>query len=406
MKSYFLWLLFPILLCGCMGKEKGKVEKADSLVSVSSADLTKEVEKTEEVFEDMSFWEIDVTKTYPRKSISIQSIADVKYIPIETNDSMLWRGGDMKYVREDMIIAGNNSVGIMVYGGNGKALYSFGKRGAGPEEYGAIDALCFDKDAGELYAFDLMGCRVKVYGIKGDYRRTLSLPYSGKHRVYRIVNLNKNELLAYISNDIYACLSKKDGSIIKEKRFCTDKDFSLAINKDGQRANVFINTMVKQQDRYILTAYASDTTYIVDRNFQMRPFGKQSPKVLSMDPPVFLFFGLDAPDFSLAYSVKKVWDFEKNEGFPRVNYLIDKKRGGVWTYDYFINDDYVGFEVDVTHYNEVDTEYGVAVLALKASQLVEARKGGKLKGELKKMTENMQEDDNPILMVVKFKNRE
>ena len=46
----------------------------------------------QELSTSKDLWTFDVTKEYPTKEIYIQDIADVDYIPLETNDSMLWLG--------------------------------------------------------------------------------------------------------------------------------------------------------------------------------------------------------------------------------------------------------------------------------------------------------------------------
>ena len=44
-----------------------------------------------------------------------------------------------------------------------------------------------------------------------------------------------------------------------------------------------------------------------------------------------------------------------------------------------------------------------ATIQLEAFKLVEALEAGELGGELKTIAEGLKEDDNPVLMVVKFK---
>lgn len=398
-------LLVLVIMSGCMNKEKSNTEKKDSLFSADSLDRTvaNSIDsKAKGTTPVIAPWNIDVTKSYPRKNISLQSIAEVKYIPIETNDSMLWRAGDMRYVRENMIIASNNDCGIMIYDGQGKAKYSFNKRGGGSNEYGSISALCYDKTANELFVLDIMACRIKVYDLKGEFKRSISLKYGGKHRVYNIMNFNENELLAYVAHDIFARLSKKNGTIIEEKRFGKDKEISLMIRDGINRADLAVDLMIKGNDKYIISAYASDTTYLLDKQGNLEMFGVRVPPVLSLKPHIFLFPGLDTPRFYFAFSVKKVWDFNNNEGFPAVGYILDKKENSIYEYDDLTNDDFKGSKIDITHYNTVDTEYGTAVQILKASELVEAREKDKLKGKLKELAANMREDDNPILLVAKF----
>ena len=77
------------LLTGCTGKS----------VNDSSANI----------------WTFDVTKEYPKKEMYIQDIADVKYVPLESNDSMLWLGSEIEFLDEDYIIGANPRSGILVH---------------------------------------------------------------------------------------------------------------------------------------------------------------------------------------------------------------------------------------------------------------------------------------------------
>ena len=72
-------------------------------------------------------WTFDVTKEYPTKEIYIQDIADVDYIPLETNDSMLWLGREVRYIGEDYIMGASNKTGVYIHDGKGNALHSFNK---------------------------------------------------------------------------------------------------------------------------------------------------------------------------------------------------------------------------------------------------------------------------------------
>ena len=80
-KLYTITLLLASMLLSC-GGGKGEAQKQ----KVSDG-----------------LWTFDVTKKYPTKEIYIQDIADVDYIPLETNDSILWRGREVLYLDDDYI---------------------------------------------------------------------------------------------------------------------------------------------------------------------------------------------------------------------------------------------------------------------------------------------------------------
>ena len=68
----------------------------------------------------------------------------------------------------------------------------------------------------------------------------------------------------------------------------------------------------------------------------------------------------------------------------------------------FSNKDYRTADVfDELLFNGSDAN--TAYMKLEAFDLIEALEAGELSGELKTIAEGLKEDDNPVLMVVKFK---
>jgi hypothetical protein len=82
------------------------------------------------------------------------------------------------------------------------------------------------------------------------------------------------------------------------------------------------------------------------------------------------------------------------------NAIYDRKDGKVY-HPKFTNKDYPSMEK--IHLNFCKEENACAIVQLEAFDLIEALEAGELSGELKTITEGLKEDDNPVLMVVKFK---
>jgi hypothetical protein len=95
--------------------------------------------------------EIDVSQKYPSKTLYLQDIAKVEYIPLETNANTLMSLGlnMIAYVSDDYIIATNSTQGdIFVFDGKGKSKYSFNHKGQGPLEYTNLyGGIAFDEKA-------------------------------------------------------------------------------------------------------------------------------------------------------------------------------------------------------------------------------------------------------------------
>ena len=94
---------------------------------------------------------VDVSKTYPKKKLVLQDIADIRYIPIETSDEFLCASGPRVIAPDKIIIPEYKSGDILVYDAEGKALNKFNRKGGGPEEYAAPTNLMYDENTGELF---------------------------------------------------------------------------------------------------------------------------------------------------------------------------------------------------------------------------------------------------------------
>ncbi|MDR3340785.1 MAG: 6-bladed beta-propeller [Candidatus Symbiothrix sp.] len=120
---------------------------------------------------------IDVTKQYPKQeAVPIQHIAEVEYIPLETNDAFLCDESDgIVYIDTENILFYNQADGnFFLFSGNGKALHVFNRKGQGPEEYRSGYASFFDKESKEIYVGSEN--RLIVYDLSGNFKRNLTLP--------------------------------------------------------------------------------------------------------------------------------------------------------------------------------------------------------------------------------------
>ena len=165
MKGYIFILQLCLFAMSCVNNNQN--QKAEQEISESEVKPNESSEKNE-----FKFWEFDMRKEYPAKDLYIQDIADVEYLPIETNDSMLWLGREINYVDDDIIMAANDKSGVLFHDRkSGKALYSFHRKGNGPEEYRALSSVAYDKEKNEVFVLDMMSSKDYVYDDKVKFIR-------------------------------------------------------------------------------------------------------------------------------------------------------------------------------------------------------------------------------------------
>ena len=105
--------------------------------------------------------------------------------------------------------------------------------------------------------------------------------------------------------------------------------------------------------------------------------------------------------------VKNEYDFQQKEGFPRTNLVYDSEEKALYRSTLY-NGDMMDSEPintssrSFTYRNMNDR--GVAFTqTLFAHELVEAYQEGRLKGRLKEIAATLGEEDNPVILIAKYK---
>lgn len=346
-------------------------------------------------------WTFDVTKEYPTKEIYIQDIADVDYIPLETNDSILWRGREVLYLDDDYIVGANRNNGVYFHDGKGKALNMFNKMGQGPKEYSDMYKVQYDKKSDEIYINDMF--KYYVYDKEGNFKRSFQgIEDKLYSRIEQFFILNEDELIQYNYNNHYTRVSRLTGEHLGDiKLGVADSTTTLSFRKNNMIFNTIVSHFTKDKEGYIITSFPSDTTYLLTSNLQLKPIGVRIPPVSSQDVPVFLLPVKNTPRYYFMSTIKK------EDSFPTKAYMMDKKTNQIYYLkDYFKNKDYIGLKVHLDMFGPsvlANLPNNVCVQSLNITKLCEAYEEGKLSGKLKDIAANLKEDDNPVLMIIKFR---
>ena len=378
-KLYTITLLLASMLLSC-GGGKGEAQKQ----KVSDG-----------------LWTFDVTKKYPTKEIYIQDIADVDNIPLETNDSILWRGREVLYLDDDYIVGANRNNGVYFHDGKGKVLNMFNKMGQGPKEYLDMYKVQYDKKSDEIYINDMF--KYYVYDKEGNFKRSFQgIEDKLYSRIEQFFILNEDELIQYNYNNHYTRVSRLTGEHLGDiKLGVADSTTTLHFRKNNMIFNTIVSHFTKDKEGYIITSFSSDTTYLLTSNLQLKPIGVRIPPVSSQDVPVFLLPVKNTPRYYFMSTIKK------EDSFPVKAYMMDKKTNQIYYLkDYFKNKDYIGLKVHLDMFGPsvlADLPNNVCVQSLNITKLCEAYEEGKLSGKLKDIAANLKEDDNPVLMIIKFR---
>ncbi|MDD2953888.1 MAG: 6-bladed beta-propeller, partial [Parabacteroides sp.] len=154
------------------------------------------------------------------------------------------------------------------------------------------------------------------------------------------------------------------------------------------------------QDKWILTEPSTYTIYRNEPNGGLQPFITRTPSVRTMEPEIFLFPGVITPRYYFLQTVKKECDFEKNQDMPKTDLVFDRQENKIYQYTVYNRDFNKRTEDMSARCINGETAFYVT---LEANELVEAYEKDKLNGPLKAIAAKLNEEDNPVIMIVKPK---
>ena len=377
------------LLVGCTGN-KGADHQTDELIT------------------------IDVTADYPEKELIMQDFMDVAYIRLDNSDEYITQGVVKAVGKNHIFITNINSDGdIFVFDRRGKGLKKINRKGGSGEEYNSIYNIVCDEKKQEFFVNDNFTNKVLVYDFEGNYKRTL--PYQKDCKFVDIQNFGQGELICSNStfsrtkettiSPIYV-ISKQDGTVVAtpDIKYGEKKSATMRIENEGKLFGLSPSTVfpiLPMGDDQILLELSSDTVYRYSSDHSIKSFLVRTPSIQTMNPEVFLFTSLFTDKYYFMEAVRKEYDFNLKKGFPSTNLVYDTNDKRIYTYKVY-NDDF-------TTQDEVNLKsrpLGGDILSwqtLEAYKLIEAYEKGELKGRLKEIAATLNEDSNPVIMLLKSK---
>ena len=392
--KYFI-ITICVLLAGCSAKSTNHSKNNEEQSSVvNKKDLT-----------------ILNLTTDPNKMLNLKDIADIEYVPLETNDSILVRWNP-NLISEQYIIYCNENGQIITFNRQGKVIHSFNHKGGGPEEYNYINNIVLDEKKEELY-IEYAG-KISIYSINGKFKRRFVLPK--KILPECLTNYDEYYLFCYNSYSLdmpekyatkeeiknrekpYFFISKQTGEI-------TPFDYSIP-NRIGNRMVEVGDNEIAYNEMYIypisqntpdimITEFADDTIYSL-KNGKLLPVMVKQPSTHTINPPMMVGIDLFTDRYIFIYAIKKV----KNEGYNTsdIDYRVYDRQSNEF-YSFNTN----RLPISIPMKSKLACPRNTAIQYINAELLCQAYKANRLEGVLKEIASILKEDDNPVLMLIKFK---
>ena len=313
-----------------------------------------------------------------------------------------------------IIIANYKSYDCYIFDRNGKIINFFNHKGQGPNEYLNITGITVDETKREIYIVDHpQKNRIMVYSFDGDFVRKLSLP--AKTTIGTIHNIDNETLLCEDNNHRngnkkpYFLISKQNGHIINELDIIFNKEriSPRFYQKTGEKGVMAIaygyNPIIRFNEDYIIGDISHDTIYQYSKNKTLTPILVKTPSIYSQDPQIMVIPEFKTPKLFFLERTERKFNFEEKKGFEREKIVYDYNSG--FFYKYVLkNKDYPNqnFYLNSGGY-AYRAEKNTLCQFIPAEELIEANDNGELHGPLKEITKTLKIDDNPVLMIIKFK---
>jgi len=407
-----------------MDREENSLATDDALLSQS---LAQEI-ILERNYDNITIPVIDVSQDYPKKSIKFQDIADIEYIPLETSDHVLIdRSYKIFHVSDNYIVVSNSRQGdIFIFGRDGKIKYSFNHRGQGPEDYLYTNNLVFDENNKEIFVYARKATPVfLVYAEDGKYKRTIKGPLFKIDGGLEVKNFDDNYLLFYeevpieslVANNPYTLVSKKDGAatsldISFQQRYTHQYAEITSRDPDGTPTGfglrmffMYYNNWHDGQD-LIIADISCDTIFQI-KDKSLTPLIRRTPSVHRTDPKVFLTSILKTEQFMLLYRIKMMPNGGDPSSYVPVTLMYDfltkeihETSRSTYLSSFFVNDDCPRFNT-FSFKSEAAVPKNTLVFSTEAVRLRDNRDN--THGKLKDIASTIDPEDNPVLMIAKFR---
>ena len=404
MKKFYL-ILTCAALCACGGGNKQQA--------------TATYEKMEEET-TISLPILDLEKKYPQKVITLQDIADVEYIVLESHNEALI-SAPYTVVTDSMIITYSPlEDNVIFFQRNGKFSHSFNRKGQSGKEYTGISDMRVNVATKEIYINDNLKRCVQVYTYNGEYIRTLKLkstPHNG-YLMGTIYNCDEEHILAEdwwnvdelkeqpTNHQPYYRISTSDDSISRLPLFI-EKRIRDGFKWYDEKSDTFgsmgvgLSPVAYINDELIIADFGLDTVYSYKENL-LTPIAVRKNQMKSEDVPIVAGIEAITDKYYLWYACEK--DIKKTI-WPDWTYLQDRRTGKciqTKLVDKNITDKKHRFRSRPSANGYTVPKHHI-MQYYPAYVLIELLEEGKLQGELKEIASKLTEEDNPVIMLAKFK---
>lgn len=357
--------------------------------------------------------QIDMNADYPKKEIILQDIAEISYIPLETTNEILFEGSIVEFSENGIVVEDISNDRMLLFYPDGKARSLFKRKGESGQEYTSLHDGVVDWKRKEIFVSHKGGEEIQVYTLEGEHKRTLKI--NGMMMSSQsLCHFDDDHLLAFKRTPILGgnkpvepyrpllLISKENGSV---DSLAYQKDYLASLRITGLSAQAYISLPEFQNSGSLtfMTDMGADTIYTIQKDGRLSPYLTRTPSVTSDKEGKFFLMlaGVSGRYDFLTRQAKQLVlgsDYVARDEITH-SLVLDRKTGEIFEPEYK-NSECPSLDVEPRFVAGYDN---CACYYWEAFDLIEALQAGELSGELKTIAEGLKEDDNPVLMVLKFK---
>ena len=197
-------------------------------------------------------------------------------------------------------------------------------------------------------------------------------------------------------------MSKKDGTIISELNILIPKRYTLSYVGEGRMHLYRLPYNRYHGQDFVIADMSHDTIYKLSKNKELTPLFIRKPSVSSSDPLVVWSSMLITDKFLLLHRATKNKSSSDAATAVSIDTLMHNLSTGEINQVSFVNDDFPSAKWTPTIGVQLHQTNVVAGL-LQMPRLFNAYQKKQLKGNLEQLVATLDEEDNQIVMIVKFK---
>ena len=361
---------------------------------------------------------IDWNEKLSKAKLDIEKLANVKYIPLETNDSCLINVITGAALGDDiMVLTDIKQQCVYIFDYSGKYLGKIDRKGGGPEEYPFMSQTAVDFSKKEIYVYCMLGNRIFVYDFDGVFLRKTNIGRPGQFDDF--YNYNDSLLIAYDKTNLSLAQS---GFNDEPYRYITINKLSGEVRSLPIKIDHPIGNIIKWRkpdvleavkiagrpimcdgDRFVIADFASDTIFEV-KDSHVNILACQKNIDRERDIP-------DRVNIEAAFGELLILGYTRIADVSNQGVEFDEETGGTYVYNLKTKElnrldvklPYLKKVKNIVIDNSgVQAANTILCRLLYPEMLLKHYEKGDIEGPLLNVLESLDAEANPILMIATF----